>query len=80
MLVILIVSFDLLRQCPILHAKECNLLSWLAVLPIESDQFDLSAQEFHNGLALSYRKPLICLPSNYNGCGAPFTVMQGACC
>ena len=70
----LLPSFDLPRQRAILHAKECNLSSWLAVLPIEKDQFDLSAQEFCDDLVLHYRKPLLCLSSNCDGCGAPFTV------
>ena len=76
----LLPSFDLHRQRAILRAKECNLSSWLAVLPIEKDQFDLSAQEFRDGLALRYRKPLLCLPSNCDGCGASFTVTHALDC
>ena len=76
----LLPSFDLHRHRAILRAKECNLSSWLAVLPIEKDQFDLSAQEFRDGLALRYRKPLLCLPSNCDGCGASFTVTHALDC
>ena len=43
-------------------------------MPIEKSQFDLSAQQFRDGLALRYRKPLLCLPPCCDGCGAPFTI------
>jgi len=46
---VLLPSFDASCQCAILHAKDYNLSSWLAVLPVHCrDQFDLSEQEFHN--------------------------------
>ena len=38
------------------------------------DQFDLSAQEFRDALALHYHKPLLSLPGTCDGCGATFTV------
>ena len=42
--------------------------------------FDLSAQEFRDGLALRYRKPLLSLPSVCDGCGAPFSVDHALDC
>ena len=42
-------------------------------MPLASSQFDLSAQEFRDGLALRYRKPLLPLPAVCDGCGAPFS-------
>lgn len=76
----LLSTFDTSRQRAILRAKEFNLSSWLAVMPIERDQFDLSAQEFRDGLALRYRKPLLGLPHTCDGCGAPFTVTHALDC
>ena len=71
----LLPSFDLhiCRQDAILRAKECNFLIGCFTI-WKQDQFDLSAQQFCDGLALCYRKPLFCLPSNCDGSGAPFTV------
>ena len=54
----LIGQFDPGRQRPILCAKASN-SSWLSVVPLESQQFDLVFQEFHDALALRYRKPLL---------------------
>ena len=42
----LLPQLDCLQQRTVLHAKEFNVLGWLSVLPLEKDQFDLSAQEF----------------------------------
>ena len=51
--------FDSLQQRAILLAKDCNLSSWLSVMPLESHNFDLSPQEFRDALALWYIKPLL---------------------
>ena len=40
----------------------------------------VSAQEFRDGLALRYRKPLLCLPPCCDGCGAPFTIEHALDC
>ena len=58
----LIGLFDSLQQWAILRAKDCNLSSWLSVMPLESDHFDLFPQEFRDAIALHYRKPLLDLP------------------
>ena len=62
--------FDSLQQRTILCAKDSNISSWLSVLPFARDQFDLSAQEFCDGLALLYKKPLLSMPSVCDRCGA----------
>ena len=76
----LLPSLDGSCQCAILRAKDGNLSSWLAVLPLHRDQFDLSAQEFRDGPALRYNKPLLCMPPTCDGCGAPFTVTHALDC
>jgi len=40
----------------------------------------LSAQEFCDGLALRYKKPLLSLPSVYDGCGASFSIEHALDC
>jgi len=47
---------------------------------IQQGQFDLLAQEFRDGLALRYRKPLLCLPTACDGCGAPFSIEHALDC
>jgi len=54
-----------------LHRAQINDLSgWLTVLPLEKDNFDLTAQEFHDALAVHYRKPLLNIPPFCDGCGS----------
>jgi len=52
----LLPSFDSTQRCAILRARDSNTSLWLSVLPLERSQFDLSAQEFRDDLALCYRK------------------------
>ena len=40
----------------------------------------MSAQEFRDGLALRYKKPLLSLPSVCDGCGAPFSIEHALDC
>ena len=70
----LLSQLDCLQQRTVLCAKEFNVSGWLSVLPLEKDQFDLSAQQFRDVFALHYRKPLLNLPGTYDGCGATFSV------
>ena len=48
-------------------AKLNDISGWLTVLPtvlpMSQDHFNLTAQEFHDALALRYRKPLLNVPS-----------------
>jgi len=54
---------------------------WLSVMPLERSQFDdLSAQEFRDGLALRYKKPLLCLPPCCDGCDAPLSIEHALDC
>ena len=56
------------------RAKDNDLGVWLSVTPVESNNFDLSVQEFHNALTIRYHKPLLNLPPKYDGCGATSTL------
>ena len=49
----------------------------LTVMPIA---FDLSAVEFHNALAIHYRRPLMRMPATYDDCGAPFDLVHALHC
>ena len=40
-------------------------------MPIEKDNFDLTAQEFRDALAIRYKKPLLNIPPSCDGCGSP---------
>ena len=66
--------FDFMQQWAILQAKDSNISSQLSVLPLARSQFDLSAQEFRDGLVLCHKKLLLSLPSVCDGCGEPFTI------
>ena len=59
----MLVLYDPMQQHAIIRAKNCNISLWLPVLPLARSQFDLSEQEFKDGLALHYKKPLLSLPS-----------------
>ena len=54
--------------------------SWLNVLPIAKHHFDLSDREFRDALSIHYRKPLLFLPTNCDGCGAPFDLSHALSC
>ena len=69
-----------MQQRVILRAKDGKYSSWLSVLPLARSQFDLSAQEFRDGLALRYKKPLLSLPSVCDSCGAPFSIEHALDC
>ena len=72
--------FDSKQQRAISCAKDGNVSAWLSVLPLARSQFDLSAQEFRDGLALRYRKPLLSLSSVCDGCGAPLSIEHALDC
>ena len=66
--------FDSMQQHVILWAKDSNVSLWLSVLPLARSQYDLSAKEFRDGLALHFKKPLLYLPSVCDGYGAPLSI------
>ena len=53
------------------RSKLNDLSGWISVMPMEKDNFDLTAQEFHDALALRYKKPLLSIPPFCDGCGSP---------
>ena len=54
--------------------------SWITVLPLAKEHFDLSKYEFCDSLSLRYAKPLLDLPPDCDGCGLPFTVNHALDC
>ena len=63
-----------------MNNNNSDISSLLSALPLAKSQFDLSAQEFKDGLVLRYRKPLLSLPSVFDGCGAPFSIEHALDC
>jgi hypothetical protein len=59
--------------------REC-VSAWLQVLPIVKENFDLSAREFRDGLAIRYGKPLLQLPPSCDGCGSDFSITHALDC
>ena len=72
--------FNSLQQQAILRAKDSNISSWFLVLPLARSQFDLSAQDFRDGLALRYKKPLLSVSCVCDGCGAQFSIEHALDC
>ena len=72
--------FDQPRQRAILRANKEKTSSWLTVLPLVKNHFDLSAGEFRDGLAIRYRKPLLNVPDICDGCSAPFSLSHALSC
>ena len=67
------------QQWAVLQARSCN-SSCLSVVPLAAHQFDLTCQEFHDALALRYKKPLLNLPPYCGGCGAVFSAEHALDC
>ena len=63
-------GFESTHQHVLKRAKDNALDVWLSVTPVESNNFDLSVQEFCDALAIRYQKPLHNLPPKCVGCGA----------
>ena len=74
-----LVHFSQSRQRAIRRTCDC-ISSWLTVLPLSKEHFNLSTFEFRDGLSLRYGKPLLHLLPNCDGCGAPFTVNHALDC
>ena len=73
-------EFDAFQQCAILLAKDQNILAPLNALPLARIQFDLPAQEFKNGLALQYKKPLTWLLQYCNSCDRYSSIEHALSC
>ena len=67
----LCLELDPLRSRALQHSRDNDLSAWLTVMPIERDNYDLTAQEFRDALAVRYKKPLLSIPPHCDGCGAP---------
>ena len=63
-------GFDSTHQCVLQRAKDNDLGVWHSVTPVQSNNFDLSAQEFCGALTIRYRKSLLNFPPKCDGCGA----------
>ena len=67
----LYLELDPLRSRALQRSRDNDLSAWLSVMPIERDNYDLTAQEFCDALAVRYKKPLLSIPPHCDGCGAP---------
>jgi hypothetical protein len=76
----IIVEFSPTQQRALKAQSAEKSSGWLTVLPVAQHHFDLSAQEFRDALSLRYRRPLLSVPSNCDGCGAPFTLSHALDC
>ena len=52
----------------------------MSTLPVQKDNFNLSAQEFRDAICLRYMKPLIAMSPICDGCGAQFTTTHALDC
>ena len=79
-----LLSSILEQCCPVrrraLLRLQQSLSCWLNVLPVQRDNFNLSAVEFRDSLCLRYMKPLLNLPATCDGRGAPFTTSHALDC
>ena len=73
-------ELDGTQERAVRRARETKISSWLSVTPVAKHHFDLSAQEFRDSLAIRYRKPLLEVPSNCDGCSAPFNLSHALSC
>ena len=61
-------ELDPLRSRALQRSLGNDLSAWLSVMPIERDNYDLTAQEFSDALAVRYKKPLLSIPLHCDGC------------
>ncbi len=64
-----IVEFDQVHQRAIMRSKSEKISMWLTAIPSIKNQFDLSAREFRDALAIRYWRPLLYIPEFCDGCG-----------
>ena len=68
------------QQRAVNRAKTANPGAWLTVIPTELGGNLLSPQEFRDGVALRFGRPLAGLPKYCDGCDKPFTGRHGLEC
>jgi hypothetical protein len=73
-------SFDLDHQRAISLVQPEGLSSRLTFLPISKDNFDFSLVEFRDGLSIRYRKTLLRVPNQCDGCGSTFDLSHALSC
>ena len=64
-------KFDPPRLRALQRSRTNDLSCWLSIMPIKKDNFDLTAQEFRDALAIRYKKLLLNIPPSCDGYGAP---------
>jgi hypothetical protein len=67
-------KLDKTRQRAVQRIINYKTSSWLTVLPVAKHQFDMSALEFRDALALRYRRALKSIPALCDGCGDRFSL------
>jgi len=73
-------SFDAKRVRAIDRIVNEKTSSWLNVLPVMRNNFDLTATEFRDALSIRYGKPLLQCPATCDGCGSLFNVQHALSC
>ena len=76
----LLQSFPLSQQRSIARKLDFQCSTWLSVIPLESNHFDMSAIEFRDALALRYGRLPVNLPSHCDADDNPFTVDHALNC
>ena len=62
-------SMDAKKRRTVMRAVDRKTSNWLTVMPVARHQFDLSAVEFRDALAMRYSRPLLRMPANCDGSG-----------
>ena len=76
----IVAQLDPMQQRAVKRAKSEKISSWLNVVSAARHQFDLSAQEFRDALAIRYQKQLLGIPPQCDGCSAPFDLAHALSC
>jgi hypothetical protein len=79
-LVQILAECDLTRKRAIQRIVDEKTSSWLTVLPVVTNQFDLSATEFRDALSVRYHRPLLKAPATCDGCGQHFDITHALKC
>ena len=76
----IIENLDQAQGRAVMRAKDEKISLWLNVLPMARHHFDLTPQEFRDALAIRYKKPLLHIPPNCDGCGSVFDLAHALSC